>query len=175
MEIWKRVNGYLDRYEVSSTGLVRSLDMLINNKHGSQSFKKGRVLKSHPNKKGYPQVTLCLNGVNKTFRVHRLVASAFIDNPENKSQVNHINGIKDDNRVENLEWCTNQENIIHAYSNNLINTNKGEKHHNSKLTDNQVELIKEYLKSGSALKPLAEYFNVSITVISNIKNKKTWI
>lgn len=110
-EVWKPVIGYESRYEVSNMGNVRSLNY--------RSTGKTRMLKPVTEGKGYLMVGLCCNQTMKWGKVHRLVASAFIPNPENKPQVNHINGIKTDNRADNLEWVTNGENLRHAYKHGL--------------------------------------------------------
>ena len=104
LEIWKDIEGYEGLYQVSSWGRVKN-------------SRTGRVLKAGKHKDGYLQVLLCKNGKRTTYRVHRLVAQAFIPNPQNKPQVNHIDEDKENNRVENLEWVTNTENINHGTHN----------------------------------------------------------
>ena len=94
-EIWKNIAGYEGLYEVSSFGRVRSL-----------RFGKTKILKPGKNKKGYLRVSLCKNGKQKTFFVHRLVAQAFLENPQNLPQINHKDENKQNNRLENLEWCS---------------------------------------------------------------------
>ena len=124
-EIWKSVIGYEGFYEVSNQGRVRSVDrvvMQVINGVQTKCLYKGRILKFTNDNSGYPMVTLSALGKIKTFRIHRLVADVFIENPESKKTVNHINAIKTDNRIENLEWATQLENNQHA-----INTGLGKR------------------------------------------------
>ena len=112
MEEWRAIEGTNGMYEVSNTGKVRS------NNYEGHNIK--RELKQNQNRDGYMTVYLYFDGKRKFKQVHRLVAAAFLDNPDRKEQVNHINCVKSDNRVENLEWSTRSENIKHAYRNGLI-------------------------------------------------------
>lgn len=114
MEIWKPIVGYEGRYEVSNLGNVRSLNY--------NNTKVHRILSKSNQWWWYLCISLS-NLTKKTVLVHRVVAQAFIENPYNKPQVNHINWIKTDNRVENLEWCTARHNSIHAYKMWLRETN----------------------------------------------------
>lgn len=112
MEEWRKIEGTDGRYEVSNTGKVRSL----NYKNSGRT----QELKPAPDPKGYMKTMLIYGGKNKTVKIHRLVAEAFIPNPERKPQVNHINGDKTNNAVENLEWITNIDNAHHAIANGMF-------------------------------------------------------
>lgn len=123
-------------------------------------------IKPQPNGKGYLRVIIG----KKRYFVHRLVAQKYIPNPKNKLQVNHKNGIKTDNRVENLEWVTNQENRIHAMKNGLHLT--GSKCSYSKLNEDDVIYILQNKTLSN--KQLAIKFNVSASCISDIRTGRTW-
>lgn len=125
-------------------------------------------------KRDYRRYSLTKLGITKDFYIHRLVAQTFIDNPLNLREVNHINGIKYDNRVENLEWVTKEQNAKHAVENGL--TARGDKNHSTKLNENQVrEIRKLYIpnKKGSA-RSLSEKYNISMASIHLIYSRKNW-
>lgn len=107
-------------YEVSNTGLIRSTDRwIIKSDTGKLIFYRSRILKSQIDKRGYERVRISINGSKTTLKVHRIVATAFIENPKNLPQVNHKDGNKINNHVDNLEWVNNSENQLHAISNGL--------------------------------------------------------
>tara|TARA_R110002153_G_scaffold151656_1_gene303054 strand:- start:310 stop:798 length:489 start_codon:yes stop_codon:yes gene_type:complete len=105
MDIFKDIEGYEGLYQISNTGKVKSM-------------KSGKILKNIAARDGYDRICLCGNG-KRMVLIHRLIAEHFISNPMSKQCVNHINGIKTDNSIDNLEWVTHSENLIHAYANNL--------------------------------------------------------
>ena len=114
-EIWKDVVGYEDSYEVSSLGRLKSKERIVF--AGNPYKAKGKIMKQHLDSRGYYLfVNMWNKGTVKTARVHRLVAIAFVPNPENKKQVNHKKGIKIDNRASELEWNTKSENMKHSFS-----------------------------------------------------------
>lgn len=110
-EIWIDIEGYEGLYQVSNYGNVRSLNY--------KRTGKSKILKQQKHKSGYLKVNLYINGSMRTYLVHRLVCEAFIDNPENKPEVNHVDGNKGNNAIDNLEWTTRSENQIHAWNNGL--------------------------------------------------------
>lgn len=116
LEIWADVFGYEGKYKISNFGQLKSLDREVVSRGGMLITIKGKLKKPQINYKGYNKVLLNKNGVSKGYFIHRLVGIAFIQNPKNKPQINHKNGIRTDNRVQNLEWCTNTENQIHSFA-----------------------------------------------------------
>jgi len=114
-EKWLPVVGYEDFYMVSSLGRVRLLERSGFRKNGRFFYVHSKIKKPYLTKAGYYRLHMEKNKQSKHILVHRLVAEAFIPNPENKPHINHINGITTDNRVSNLEWCTPRENLIHSY------------------------------------------------------------
>lgn len=159
LEVWKRFNDFL---EVSNFGNVKSHKKIIN----------GEVCKN-----GYKRIHVSNNGTQYKYLVHRLVAETFIENPLNKPQVNHIDGNKQNNKVENLEWVTCSENNKHAYKTNLKSA-KGENNGFCKLTEKQVLEIRSLYEKGKHngynANELAKKYNVSSKTILNIINKKIW-
>ena len=149
-------------YMISNTGVL--LD------------KKATRLVPSLNHKGYPIITLVYNHTRKTISVHRLVATAFIPNPENKPQVNHIDGNKQNNWYKNLEWCTAKENINHAVVNGLQNHQLGELSNHHRYTNDMIVKVCELLEE-------RKYTNLAISAttgvdtytVSKIKCKRDWV
>jgi hypothetical protein len=173
LEVWLDIKGYEGHYQVSSLGRVKSLARIVEIRKGIFGNKKENFLSDWDCGKGYRKVKLCKDAIEKSIRVHRLVAENFLDNPEAKSEVNHINGIKDDNRIENLEWCTSSENTIHALNNKLKISQKGSEHGMSKLTEKDVLEIREIGRS-KGLKEVSKIYKVSESLISNVLLNKIW-
>lgn len=137
-EIWKDIEGYEGLYQISNLGRVKSLKHVIVRNNGVKQTFQEKILKTYICKTtGSPMIDLWFMGKEKRYTVHRLIAQAFIPNPENKPEINHINTIRNDNRIENLEWVTRTENMNNPLTKkNLSKTRNwvinGYKHWNSK-------------------------------------------
>ena len=170
-EIFNDIKGYENLYQVSNLGRVKSFarnGTILTNKILQPLYKHG-----------YSSVTLSKNNIHKQKTIHRLVAKTFLPNPENKPQVNHINGIKSDNRIENLEWVTASENIQHAYNIKLFKPphlghfeDKSPRHKQIYQYDLDGNLIKKYNSIIQACRQLNN-FNLHISEVCHNYRKTT--
>jgi len=124
-EQWKPIDGFENHYEISDFGNVRSIDRFVDFGTTGTKFYKGQAKSKNPHyKNGYLSVSLKVKGIEKRVFIHRLVAIHFITNPENKPEVNHLDGDKNNNYISNLEWATAKENSQHAVRTGLHNLSK---------------------------------------------------
>lgn len=170
-EEWIPCPDYEESYQVSNFGRVRSVDRISGSRRG---ITKGKLLVQTLNRKRYLEVRLFKNSKSVFKIVHRLVAKAFIPNLNNLKQVNHIDGIKSNNKVDNLEWTTNSENQKHAYKLGLQPSRSGENNSNTKLTNKDVTLLKQLYNSGSTINEVSNSMNINISIIRNIIYGRTW-
>jgi hypothetical protein len=173
--IWKCIAGYEGYYEVNNAGQVRSVARTITAK-GRPKRLESCTMKPAESKTGYLTVPLSMANERESKYVHRLVATAFLENPLNKPEVNHKNGIKKDNRLCNLEWVTAKENSIH--SSRVIKTKfslyvSGERHPNSRLTDQQRAQIRAEYNKGNTQRALSLIYGVSDSTIGRIVTTTT--
>lgn len=171
MEKWKDIQGFNGYYQVSNKGRVRSFRY--------KASKKGRrdnpvMLKPNKKKNGYVQYGLTKNGATKTFTAHRLVAIAFLPNKDDKLQINHIDGIKHNNNVENLEWCTASHNRKHAFKIGLSSMD-GENHPQSKLTREDVlDIRNAYRLNCFTHQDIADAYGIGRKAVTKIINRQRW-
>lgn len=171
---WKAVNRWRDYYAVSRAGLLKRT------KEGRSTF-VGRIVRGRPNDDGYVCVSLCRPGVQHHTKIHILVAEAFLGpRPTHRHEVNHKNGIKHDNRVENLEWVTPRENSQHARENGLWRPKRGEQNGRAKLTKEMVRWIRKQAANGVRHSDIAHelelrfHVQVSRVRIGRIVRRLAW-
>jgi hypothetical protein len=176
-EIWKDIPGYERLYQASNLGRIKSLAKMSKNR-GGVYLRKENFLKPTINNKGYCIVKLYKNEgkIKNTIFVHKLISITFISNPKNYLEINHIDGVKTNNCVQNLEWCSRSHNVKETYRLNLkkAETYKGEGNPTSKLKERDVLLIRTLHKEGISNKNLATKFNVVVGTIGFIINNQTW-
>jgi hypothetical protein len=180
MEEWKPVVGYEGYYEASSLGNVRRTEGIRSQGRGREDCYKyfpQRPLAMDKTRQGYLCASLCKNGRKKGYLVHRLVAIAFIPNPKNRPCVNHKDGVKTHNNIENLEWMTHAQNSKHAFDTGLSKNPvaRGAEHGMSILTAEQVREIRTtYVPFVVSRRILSERYGVSESTIKSIVEGKHW-
>ena len=163
MKTWKPVTGYESEYLVSDKGDIKRIK-------SSRGAVVGRLLKPYLNSNGYFYITLSKSGTQNDFLLHKIVATAFFG--ESELQINHKNGNKKDNSVDNLEYVTPSENLLHATR--TLHKRSGANHWNSRLKESDVLQILSLRKSGLTHEQIAKAFSVSRTTISEILLGKKW-
>lgn len=173
-EIWKDIHGYEGLYQVSNLGRVKRLSRIVDAGNGARRTLPEMIMSFRENKLGYHYVGLTKNHKQKIMLIHRLVASAFLENVQNKPEVNHIDGVKANNSVSNLDWCTRQENKQHANRTGLWKVTEKMKQRSRKVefTNDQGESIQF-----NSVKEASEIFGVDrrwlFRVLRGQRNLKT--
>lgn len=174
-EIWKDIKGFENHYQISDCGRVKSLARTVSRSNGRELPLPERTLVAANDGAGYPFVGLSMYHKLTQIKVHTLVAKHFIPNPENKPQVNHIDGNKLNNNASNLEWVTSQENVIHAMEIGLSRKQKGENNMKNILTEKEVVAIRQIDFTKITQARVAKIYGVYYTCINKIIHRKTWI
>ena len=165
-EEWLPMVDYEGWYDISDCGRVKRVRIANN------TF-IGRILKPRPQKAGYLTIVVHKNSVRGTYLIHRLVAAAFIGPCPEGKEVNHIDGVKTNNRADNLEYVTSSENALHACKLGLMVNHVGEKHGMSKLTEKNIHAIRKLFGTMSH-KEIGILFNVTRQTITSIYKGDTW-
>lgn len=157
---WK-IFKYSDKYEVNILGQIRNV-------------RTGRYTQPVPDKDGYFRVVVYFNGKTNNYIVHRIIAEHFIPNPNNYPIINHKDGNKQNNKISNLEWCTNLQNMQHAARNGFFHGRKGEEHHNARLAENDIREIRKLRKQGVLRNDVAKRFSIQPQQVTRICSYQRW-
>jgi hypothetical protein len=172
--IWKDIEGFENIYKINNIGIVKSLDKKLRIGNGFY-IKKGRIIKPYMNNSGYLRINLYDNKIKIAYYLHRLLAQTFIINTLSKKEVNHKDGNKLNNNLDNLEWVTSSENKKHAFRIGLKST-AGELSPKHKLTEWDVKIIRKMYKNTKywTQRKIGELFGITDGHINNIVNYKNW-
>jgi len=173
MESWKDIIEFNNEYQISNIGRIRSKDAIIMRSNGSPHTRKSKILKPALDG-GYFKGSVSINKKLVPYRIHKLVANAFVDGKKDRLEVNHINGIKSDNRSENLEWVSRSENMIHAIKTGLLPVTRGSQRTQSKMNEDTVREIYRLKSQGIQRKIIVEKLGISIHMYKDLMRGKTW-
>jgi hypothetical protein len=173
MEIWKDIEKFNSEYQVSNIGRIRSKEAIIIRSNGKLYTRVSKVLKQSLDQ-GYLKGSVSIDKKMIPYRIHRLVAECFLENPNNYKEVNHINGIKHDNRVENLEWCSRSENMIHAVKTGLLLVTRGSQRTQAKMNEETVLNIHELRKKGFQRKDILKELGITIHMYKGVISNNSW-
>lgn len=179
MEIWKDIPGYEGSYQASTKGKIRGLNRICLSKNGSFRTVSNKILTPKIDRYGYYELHLSLKNIRIHFKIHILIAKTFISNPKNKPQVNHKDGNKLNNKISNLEWNTNSENILHAFKNGLMKNNNFI-NNPARIKCKQFNLDGSFIKEWNSLTEAANFYGIDNTNIvrcckGNRKTSKNFI
>lgn len=175
-EIWKPVRGFETVAEVSNTGRVRTVDSVrVGIKRGVPvpQRRKGGIVSPYVARNGYVTFALKIGAKRPKLLLHRVLAQAFVPGEFPGAHVNHINGVKTDNRLENLEWLSATENTRHQWQTGLVDL-RGERHPSAKLSADAVRTIRAQAAKGASLGDLARWAGVSYAAIKKVILRETW-
>lgn len=172
-EFWSPIKGYEGLYEISNWGRIKSLEKIIVYSNGRKYLYEEKILKLNPSN-GYRTISLVKDKVKQTHMVHRLVASAFKENPFNKPFVNHEDGDRSNNYYLNLNWSTNSENQLHSYNVLGNKSVRGENNGSSKLNSGDITAIRYLCSTGVSQTLVGNRFGICQEAVRKIINRITW-
>jgi hypothetical protein len=173
MEIWKDIEQFNNEYQISNLGKIRSKEAIIIRSNGIPYKRESKILKPSVDK-GYLKGAVCLNKKLVRYKIHRLVADAFVNGKKDGLEVNHINGNKTDNNAKNLEWVTRSENMIHAVKTGLLPVKKGSETKQAKMNELTVLKIYHLRSKGWKRKMILKELSITHNMYKDVIRGKTW-
>jgi hypothetical protein len=173
MEIWKDIEQFNNEYQISNLGRIKSKEGIIIRSNGIPYKRESKILKPASDK-GYLKGAVCLNKKLVRYKIHRIVADAFVNGKKDGLEVNHINGDKSDNNAQNLEWVTRSENMIHAVKIGLLLVKKGSQTKQSKMNELTVLKIYDLKNKGWQRKMILKELSITPDMYKDVIRGKTW-